>query len=229
MKKSSILSKVIITLTSVLQLIIFVIPVQAANRNDALSNMKKTFNSPVSENNSIAVIIFIIVVCAGVIWFFYYNSSQEKKAQLNSHRQYQEKKRTMKPSGQQKRNWFRLKTRGELMWIPAEQAIIAKNFKYKTDHLLDVSGGGLCFTTAEPINQDDEIRLILTLGEGNPITLGGQVIRVAEKDGINTVSVEYIGIRDGQRDRIVSWILKNQRSNMQNEKPSKEDNTKKQL
>lgn len=220
MKKTHRCFKLLISIFCLLQYFLFIVPAQAANRNDALLDLKDTFNTPVSGRSSITTTIISILICGIVIWVIYYYASQEKKTQRHSHEQHQEKIRLQRSSSQQKRNWYRLKTRGEFKWVPAELAPNVKENKYRHDQLIDVSGGGLCFSTAEPIANGDEIKLILSLGEKNPLVLNGKVIRAVEDAGVHTVSIEYIGIRDGQRDRIISWILKNQRNIMQNQKSS---------
>ncbi len=211
MKRISSCLKTFLSALWLLQIFIFVIPAQAATRNDFLFNLKDTFNSPVSDKYSISTIIILLVVCALVIWAFRYSSSREENALRSSHKDYQEKVRSQKSSNHQQRNWFRYKTTAEFKWIPAEKASNVKESRYNNDRLLDVSGGGLSFTTAESIKNGDEIKAIIFLDEGKPLPLNAQVVRVTENEGTNSVSTQFIGLRDGQRDRIVAWILKTQR------------------
>lgn len=197
-----------------------VAPLQAANRNDVLFDLKDSFNTPVSGRSSITTIIIAIILCVVVIWTIYYYSLQEKETQRKSHVFRQEKMRLQRSLSPQKRNWYRIKTRGEFRWIQSELAPKLRESKYKHGQLIDVSGGGLCFSTAEPVALGSGIRFILSLGEDNSIALNGKVVRVLEQDGMNQVSLEYTGIREGQRDRIIAWISKSQRSNLQKEKAS---------
>lgn len=195
-------------------------PLQAATRNDVLFDLKNSFNAPVSGRSNITAIIIAILLCVIVIWAIYHYSLKEKEAQRKSHVLRQEKMRLQRSLSPQKRNWYRIKTRGDFRWIQSELAPKIRESKYKNDQLIDVSGGGLCFSTAEPVALGSDIRFILSLGEDNSITLNGKVVRVVEQDGMNQVSLEYTGIREGQRDRIVAWISRSQRSNLQKEKAS---------
>ncbi|CFX52968.1 PilZ domain [Syntrophomonas zehnderi OL-4] len=195
-------------------------PLQAANRNDVLFDLKDSFNTPVSGRGSITTIIIAIILCIAVICAIYYYSVKEEETQRKSHMLRQEKMRLQRSLSPQKRNWYRIKTRGEFMWIPSELAPKIRESKYKQDQLIDISGGGLCFSTAESVALGSEIRFILSLGEDNSIYLNGKVVRVMEKDGMKQVSLEYIGIREGQRDKIIAWISKSQRNDIQKEKAS---------
>lgn len=222
----SVFVRVLTTVFLTLQTLIIVLPAQAANRNDFLFNLKDTFNSPVTDKFSLSSVIMIIAL-AVLLGSFFYCYSTEKNVQRISRKLEKVKKRqqmlTSKQilSGKQKRNWFRLTTRAEFKWIPAEKASQVRSNRYKSDRLIDISGGGICFSTTEKLKSGDQIKLLLSTGTGEPLFLNGLVIRVSADDDINKVSVEFVGIRDGQRDKIVAWILARQRLIIHGEKPEK--------
>ena len=209
-----------------LQTLIFVLPAQAANRNDFLFNLKDTFNSPASQKFSVNGVV-VTLACAVLLGLFFYYYSTEKNVQRTSRNLNREKIRQQITSSKQigssqhERNWFRLKTKAEFRWIPADQAARVRTNKYKSDHLIDISGGGMCFSTAEKLKSGDRIKILLSTGAGEPLFLDGEVGRVGEDNAIYKVSVEFVGIRDGHRDRIVTWILNRQRLAIQGEKPEK--------
>lgn len=209
-----------------LQTFFFVMPAQAATRNDFLFNLKDTFNSSPSSHISttelITTMVFIVLI---ILFFFSFSSEQNKRRSTRKLIQY--KKRMQRQAsrqpgtGQQKRSWFRLATKTEFRWIPAEQASRVKTNRYKLDHLVDISGGGMCFTTKDLLQIGNHIKILLSTGQGDPLFLDGKVIRVVSGDDMYRVSVEFVGIRDGQRDRIVSWITESQRMIIHGEKPEK--------
>ncbi|MDD3023843.1 MAG: PilZ domain-containing protein [Syntrophomonadaceae bacterium] len=209
-------TKVLINLLVFLSTLVFVLPVKAANRNDFLFNLKDTFNSPVTAKASWASIILIVLITVIIIMIFRYYFLREEKAQRAALESYREKHRSQ--SSDQKRNWFRLKTDAEFKWIPAHEADTAKENQYITDQLMDISGGGLSFSTTEIINAHDEINILLPVGESKPLCLDGKIIRVVQSEDAFNVFVQFIGLMDGHRDKVVAWIQKNQRDAMYIEK-----------
>ncbi|HEX2924707.1 MAG TPA: PilZ domain-containing protein [Ruminiclostridium sp.] len=180
----------------------------AADRNDALFSLKDTLNS--SDKNGASGLFILIILGVLIIWLVYYMSSREKKDQINTLNTHREKARSQTSS--QKRNWFRFQTNAEFKWIPAEQAERVKEKNYHTSQMIDISGGGLSFKTTEPVRPGDELHIQLPIDGGKPFPVDALVIRVAEEEDGNKISVEFLGLRDGHRDRIVSWIQRTQRN-----------------
>lgn len=114
----------------------------------------------------------------------------------------------------QKRYWFRMGTSAEFEWIFAGEALRAGKDKYNKDRLVDISGGGICFATTAKLNPGDEIKFFIDIGRDRPMPLNGKVVRVEEGDesGMHKVAVQFINILSGERDRIVSWIMRGQRA-----------------
>lgn len=223
--KPSALLKILAIVTS-LQTLVFVLPAQATNRNDVLFDLKDAFNQPISDKFSFSGLIITLVLVLLLLLFFRAYSNEKngrrKSFGLNQNKRLAEKRiNNQSASVPQQRNWFRLATRAEFKWIYAEQALRVRANRYKVDRLIDVSGGGICFSTAEYLKSGDRIKILLNTGKGEPIFLDGSVIRVAEGDGKRKVSVEFTGIRDGQRDKIIAWITDRQRLTLHGEKPEK--------
>lgn len=204
-------SNILVVLTLLLTTVIFAWPVQAANRNDALFDLKDTFNSPVIDKINGVTLILIIITCIAIVMVFRYNFSRDEKVQRAAREMYRERQRSQ--SSDQKRNWFRLKTDAEFKWIAAHLADSARESQYNIDQLIDISGGGLSFSTFELLNPADEINMILPTGF-NPLCIEGRVIRAVPSDDAFLVSVQFIGMLDGQRDKLVAWIQKTQRNAM---------------
>lgn len=226
MKMKSIALRRLAAVLCILQTFFFVLPVRAANRNDFLFDLKDTFNSPVSHKVSTNEVIITMASIALIILFFIAFSSEQNKRRstrkLSQYKKRMQKKASRQPGmGQQNRNWFRLATKTEFRWIPAAQASRVRINRYKLDHLVDISGGGMCFTTRESLQNGDHIKILLATGSGDPLYLDGRVVRVVFSDDMYRISVEFDGIRDGQRDRIVAWIMERQRMILHGEKPEK--------
>lgn len=209
-----------------MQMFVFVLPARAANRNDFLFNLKDTFNSPASKNiSSTEMIISMAFIVLIILFFIAFSTEQNKRRstrKLNQYKRQMQKKASRQPAaGQQNRSWFRLATRTEFRWIPVEQASRVRINRYKVDHLVNISGGGMCFTSKESLETGDHIKILLSTGEGDPLYLDGRVVRVVFGDEMYRISVEFDSIRDGQRDRIVAWIMERQRMIIHGEKPEK--------
>ncbi len=211
MRIKGFVSKATITLLGLLFTFVLTSPGQAANRNDALFDLKDTFNSPIADKVSVLTLILIVITCIAIVMVFRYNFSREEKVQRAAREMYRAKQRSQ--SAGQKRDWFRLKTDAEFKWIAAHLADSARESQYNIDQLIDISGGGLSFSTFELLNPADEINMILPTGS-NPICIDGRVIRAVPSDDAFHVSVQFIGLLDGQRDKLVAWIQKNQRNAM---------------
>lgn len=215
MKTKGFVSKITTTLLGLLFILVFALPGQAANRNDALFDLKDTFNSPVANKVSGITLILIVIACIAIVMIFRYSFSREEQVQRTAREMYRERKRSQ--SAGQKRNWFRLKTDAEIKWIDANLADKARENQYNVDQLIDISGGGLSFSTFELLNPADEINMILPVSP-NPLSIDGRVIRSVPSDDAFHVSIQYVGMLDGQRDKLVAWIQKNQRNAMLVEK-----------
>lgn len=195
----------------ILQTFFFTLPISAANRNDLLFDLQDTFNSPAADKVNGWLILIVLLACAVMLLVFYFGSSQRKKELQTSREMHLETIRNQK-SPNQKRNWFRLTTNEKFEWVPIDEYFDETTSEYIKDHLIDISGGGLSFSTHTVIKAGQAINFLLSLGQKTPLPLKGKVIRVTNDDGVNIVSVQFVNIRDGQRDRIVSWILDNQRN-----------------
>lgn len=123
---------------------------------------------------------------------------------------------TLRPKGQpHKRSWFRLKTSAEFKWVLAEEAPRKNEEQYNMDRLVDISGGGVSFITGQKLNPGDEIKFILDTGKGKPMLISGRVLRSDQESEQNSatykVSAQFGNLTNGERDRIVSFIMRRQR------------------
>lgn len=198
-----------------LQMLIFVLPCQAeVTWHDVSRSMNSSFSGDqvFSMKNAIALLVILVFILVAVIFHLFWPRKEKEKKDYNQI--------SWRPlNQQQKRKWFRLLTSAEFEWIPADNASIVKKNQYKKDRLVDISGGGLCFTTAEKLNSGDQIILLLDTGGGKNLTLNGEVLRVGEEIGqekaINKVSVKFGNLLSGERDRIVALIMNRQRDTIQ--------------
>lgn len=145
----------------------------------------------------------------------------QKEEQISRRRRKRVPLRPLNPM--QKRYWFRMQTNAEIKWEFAEEALKAKKVIYKKDHLVDISGGGLCFATAEKVEPGEELTLLVNVGEGKILNLKGTVVRVQtdsdSQDGsLYRVSLQFVDILSGERDSIVNMIMSRQRDSIQKDK-----------
>ncbi|WP_054694707.1 PilZ domain-containing protein [Syntrophomonas palmitatica] len=168
-------------------------------------------------------ILLMVIILVGLIVVAIFRAQDAKKTNemKRSFAEYKERTIAASAGKQQHRQWFRLRTRAEFSWILASEAENAKPNKYHKDQLVDISGGGLSFVTAEELQSDDEIVLILDTGGAKPLNIKGRVIRTVEdKNGEDvkyTAAIQFIQLTPGQTDQIVNWIIKRQRETMRNQ------------
>jgi len=190
--------------------------------NSLNSNFNETQVFGLSER-TLFIIVFVAIIA--LIVFFRWYSDQDKKAQRRSYESYQERKKMASgaSAGQQhNRKWFRLRTRAPFRWITSEE--LAKRIKekdYHQDHLVDISGDGLCFSTAHSLNINDDLNFFLDAGDGQLLSMNGHVVRIVDKAEeeedmhMFDVSVKFNYLLPGERDKIVAWILQRQRDGIQ--------------
>jgi len=188
--------------------------------NSLNSNFTETQVFGLSERT---LFIIVVITIIALIVFFAWYADQEKKAQRRSYELYQERKKmasSASSGAQQDRKWFRLRTKAPFRWITSEE--LAKKVKeknYHQDHLVDISGDGLCFSTALSLNIDDDLRFFLDGGDGELLSMNGHVVRIVDKTEDDKpmfdISVKFNYLLPGERDKIVAWILQRQRDGMQ--------------
>jgi len=184
------------------------------------SNFTETQVFGLSER-TLFIIVFVVIIA--LIMFFRWYADQNKEAQRRSYELYQERKKMASSATagrQHDRKWFRLRTQAPFRWITSEE--LAKRVKeknYHQDHLVDISGDGLCFSTALSLNIDDDLNFFLDAGDGQFLSMNGHVVRIVDKTEDDTplfdVSVKFNYLLPGDRDKIVAWILQRQRDGMQ--------------
>lgn len=79
---------------------------------------------------------------------------------------------------------------------------------------LNVSGGGICFTTSEPLELEQILEMEINLPDRDPVICHIKVLRMSEsekKQNSKKVYAKYLDITEPQRDRIVSFVLERQR------------------
>ncbi len=186
------------------------------------SSLNRAFsNKNVFTFENILFFLLVLILCLIIIYIVRYETI---KANIKRRIAYQEtRKRLLKKRSHSqdsnKRDWYRIETEIPLKWypLPIPSHIQAKNFYDAT--AVDISGGGLLFYTHEIAALNEEILLLLNLDDMD-LQLSAQTLRVQseEKDGEKyyLTGVKFTNIREGQRNRIISWILKSQAEDLLN-------------
>lgn len=112
----------------------------------------------------------------------------------------------------QRRNWVRVPSTLHLRYC------LQSEEKFKPINIattVDISGGGLCFLTNDPIEAGQILDVEINLPERDPVFCQVKVVRLQQPDGkkLTTTKVfsSYLDITETQRDRIVSYVLEKQR------------------
>lgn len=110
----------------------------------------------------------------------------------------------------QRRKWVRIPTSvGICFRDENEQLEVIEGMS------IDISGGGVLFSTPYPVEKDQVLELEIKLPEREAIFCKGKVLRIIKDNNkVNKnyqVVVEYYDITEGQRDRIVAYLFEKQR------------------
>lgn len=108
----------------------------------------------------------------------------------------------------QKRALFRLSIDLDLYFAPAG----TQNFR--AGKVVDLSGGGLQFSTDQQLRINNLLKIIFQLSPENKFELTGRIARVAEKPGESEkkylVGVEFLDITTSDQDKIIGFLLQEQ-------------------
>lgn len=167
----------------------------------------------------------VITVVLFIMNRIYWKNRKEEIAEHEKRRMEQEQPVRPRPRpshGRQRRQWFRIKTGLLIKWIQCWRAAMVKENQYNNDQLVDISGGGLSFTTQSQLSPGDELTFQLDIGGKKPLNIKGRVLRVQDDGDMVQptyfVAIQFSELLSGERDRLVSWILKGQREELQETK-----------
>lgn len=110
----------------------------------------------------------------------------------------------------QRRNFMRLRINLKVKLRTADL-----DGDFNSGETIDISGGGLLISTAEPVQKGQIFEIELMLPERKSIFCRARVVRILEaavKPGDkNKVALEYCEISENQRDKIIKFIFTKQR------------------
>jgi Tfp pilus assembly protein PilZ len=110
---------------------------------------------------------------------------------------------------EQKRAWLRL---------PVNQYFLFardNDNDYEEAKAVNISGGGLLFTTRRKLEQNENLKIILNFAGDKKLALAGQVAWIADNTTENSEMIYLVGVRFGdikasERDGLISRILQKQ-------------------
>lgn len=192
--------------------------------NDFANSLNHAFsNENIFTIQNISLLILILLISVIIIIIIRYDAI---KQDIERHIAYQEtqkeilrKKQLNKNSN--KRAWYRMDTELPFKWYPLPIPSHIKPKNFYDGIAIDISGGGLLFYTEEISNLNEEIKLLLPL-DNITLDLTAQIVRAQaeEKEGMACylAGVKFTKIREGERDKIISWIMKSQAEDLVNQK-----------
>lgn len=205
----------------------FTSPVQAESMSwDSFSRaLNNAFTGNIMSRNNLIVLIITLIVVLALMLVFHLYWKREREQILNHSKHISHSPSLPQPPHnvrQQRRKWFRLRTDLLIKWIQSKRSTVVGEAHYRKDHLLDISGGGLSFKTSSFLSEGDDLTFLIDIGGKKPLTLKGRVLRVQEASAYNQeymVAIQFGDLLTGERDRLVSWIIKGQRAEMQDSEP----------
>lgn len=198
---------------SVFLLLITLILALPARAEVTYYDVSRSISDSLSGSRVSVAGIFLTVLFFALVFLIFRQSWLRKEKELDRKRRT---RITLQPKGQpHKRSWFRLKTSAEFKWVLADEAPRKKEEQYNMDRLIDISGGGVSFITGQNLNPGDEIKFLLDTGKDKPMLVNGRVLRTDQESEQNStlykVSAQFGNLTNGERDRIVSFIMRRQR------------------
>lgn len=199
----------------------------------------KSVSATFSDGQGLSIIgllglILIVLVACLVVLVMSLTRFQKKNMQRLVTERYKRKwadSVVKLPNGEtpQKRKYYRFRTDASLQWAPAKDVLYFNEGEYNVDQLWDISAGGLSFTTQEVLEIGSKVKFLFDFGEKTPLLLEGNVIRVEirhkedSKTPLYNVGIKFSNIREEERDIIIGWIMKRQRTNIASEAKSQDE------
>lgn len=116
----------------------------------------------------------------------------------------------------QRRNFVRVESFLPVQYSDQNKIKQKKEVSIKTGKTADVSGGGLCLSTIEPVEHGQQLWLSLQLPNKCTIEAIGKVVRVSDRIVQGTEkryysAIQFVEIDERDRDKIISYIFQLQR------------------
>lgn len=204
-------------------LLFYTIPTSALTWDQFSRSMHKGFTErqPIDWNNMIGILITMVIFILLMGLFHLYNKWQQRYLRtwyLEFRRKMKTKESRLPDGRPEKRKWFRLRNRSVFRWIAPHSG----DEQYHRDRMVDISGGGLSFTTAENLNVGTQMTFLLDIGDENRLPLNGYVVRVERGelggDMRYFVAIQFDGVDENQRQRLVNWIIQGERDGIRRQK-----------
>ncbi len=196
---------------------------QAITWTELSSSLNSTFTNSqgLSIIGLLGMILIVLVACL-VVLVMSLSRFQKKNMQRLVTERYKRKwadSVVKLPSGEaQKRKYYRFRTDASLQWTAARDVVYYNQGDYNIDQLWDISAGGLSFLTLEMLEIGMKVKFLFDIGEPAPMLLEGSVMRIEERmnskagDPVYNVGIKFTNIKEEDRDVIISWIMKRQRT-----------------
>lgn len=170
------------------------------NIMDYTDAVRETLRSLVSINqndpipNAVAAVLLLVII----IWLirFLLKSGKTRKSDdsMRGH----------------KRDWLRLPVNQYFLYARGNDE------NYENAKAVNISGGGLLFTTDKKLEQNENLRIILNFAEDKKMNIAGQVAWISENPSENKEKLYLVGVKFGvikasDRDGLISRILQKQR------------------
>ena len=110
----------------------------------------------------------------------------------------------------QMRQFVRVSVFGVRVAVHGQREPAPANADSRAPRLLDLSAGGLCFESSESYATGEVVDLDFALPHGGPITIRGEIIRVAgrrnDDTGPNQYGIRFCGVGEAVRVKIMTEL-----------------------
>lgn len=187
------------------------------------SSLHRTFHyrHPWNYENLIGLALTLIIFGLLMLTFKIYTRLQHKGWQrfYDYRRKHLERVSTLPDGRPQRRQWFRLPVQTWLKWFHFRGFAPSDDYEFRRDRMVDISGGGLSFTTDRKLDTGAIITFLLDVGDSEPLSVWGRVVRVQDKSPDEpwrySIAIQFADLPNADQRRLLSWIMKGQRAAIQ--------------
>lgn len=184
--------------------------------NDFTEGVRNTLDSQTAanQNNLVPALVVTIVLLVVIIFLL---RSQVKSIKDRANVWNIDLNDPAGGQDSQRRAWLRLPVNQYFLYAQDDSNL------YEKTKAINISGGGLLFATDEKPDLKEKLKININVAPGKTLTLNGQVAWVSENHEDNSdsrymVGIEFVDIKAGEQDSIVSRILQEQQQMIIEEK-----------
>jgi len=194
------------------------LPVDFGAQNWEYSEFTKAFNRYLQSRNPVLSYLFIALGVGLIILIVLELLRSRRESRIDQDAQPSTDTPDNNPA--QRRAWARVESSLDCHFIIRSHDSTTVSGDFLPDEeeirglIVDLSGGGCKIATAFKLQVGDEMNLYLELEPQRRLAIKGEVVRIETDEDSNQTfaGIRFKDIREGVRDKIISWMFKHQQN-----------------